>query len=66
MNNIKHVSPEKILNDDFERYGWLDDPVYLKNRLSILLDLLDEKYTPELEREKQALYFVNSFYIRFN
>jgi len=66
MSDVEYVTTEKIIEDAFEKYKWVDDPMWLKERLDYLLDKLKDKYDLELAREKQLLYFVNDSYVRFN
>ena len=66
MSDVEYVTTEKIIEDAFEKYKWVDDPMWLKERLDYLLDKLKDKYDLELAREEQLLYFVNDSYVRFN
>ena len=66
MSDVEYVTTKKIIEDAFEKYKWVDDPMWLKERLDYLLDKLKDKYDLELAREKQLLYFVNDSYVRFN
>ena len=66
MSDVDHVSSKTIIENDFKKYGWEDDEEYFKKRLNEILEQLDQKYDIELAREKQALYFINDFYVRFN
>jgi len=66
MSDVEYVTTKKIIEDAFEKYKWVDDPMWLKERLDYLLDKLKDKYDLELAREEQLLYFVNDSYVRFN
>ena len=65
MSDIPYRSAGEINEENIAKYSWIIDKQWLRNRIQTIFDQMDEKYDIALGREKQALYFLNDFYIRF-
>lgn len=65
LADVEYVPASVIIEKMFKKYKWEDNEKYFKRRLDELLELLDKKYNLELAEEKQGLYFINDFYVRF-